>query len=67
MLFTVQKALPLMPDGAAIILASSVVGSKGLGANTVYAATKATRSAPSAAISRKVPGTRCGRRPEYRS
>jgi len=41
MLFTVQKALPLMPDGAAIILASSVVGSKGLGANTVYAATKA--------------------------
>jgi NAD(P)-dependent dehydrogenase (short-subunit alcohol dehydrogenase family) len=41
MLFTVQKALPLMPDGAAIILASSVVGSKGLGANSVYAATKA--------------------------
>ena len=31
MLFTVQKALPLMPDGAAIILPSSVVGSKGLG------------------------------------
>ena len=41
MLFTVQKALPLMPDGAAIILPSSVVGSKGLGANSVYAATKA--------------------------
>jgi NAD(P)-dependent dehydrogenase (short-subunit alcohol dehydrogenase family) len=41
MLFTVQKALPLMPDGAAIILTSSVVGSKGLGANSVYAATKA--------------------------
>ena len=41
MLFTVQKALPLMPDGAAIILASSVVGSKGLAANSVYAATKA--------------------------
>ena len=41
MLFTVQKALPLMPDGGAIILASSVVGSKGLGANSVYAATKA--------------------------
>jgi NAD(P)-dependent dehydrogenase (short-subunit alcohol dehydrogenase family) len=31
MLFTVQMALPLMPDGAAIILASSVVGSKGWG------------------------------------
>src|SRR5262249_52814546 len=45
MLFTVQKALPLMPDGAAIILTSSIVGSKGLGANSVYAATKAvTRS-----------------------
>ena len=41
MLFTVQKALPLMPDGAAIILTSSIVGSKGLGANSVYAATKA--------------------------
>jgi NAD(P)-dependent dehydrogenase (short-subunit alcohol dehydrogenase family) len=41
MLFTVQKALPLMPDGASIILTSSIVGSKGLGANSVYAATKA--------------------------
>jgi NAD(P)-dependent dehydrogenase (short-subunit alcohol dehydrogenase family) len=26
-LFTVQKALPLLPDGAAIILTSSIVGS----------------------------------------
>ena len=40
MLFTVQKALQLLPDGAAIILTSSTVGSKGLGANSVYAATK---------------------------
>jgi NAD(P)-dependent dehydrogenase (short-subunit alcohol dehydrogenase family) len=40
-LFTVQKALPLMPDGGSIILASSIVGSKGLAANSVYAATKA--------------------------
>lgn len=39
--FTVQKALPLMPDGSAIILNASVVGSKGLPANSVYAATKA--------------------------
>jgi hypothetical protein len=30
MLFTVQKALPLMPDGAAIMVTSSIVGSKGL-------------------------------------
>ena len=28
-LFTVQKALPLMPDGGSIILNASVVGSKG--------------------------------------
>ena len=41
MLFTVQKALPLMPDGAVIVLNASIVGSKGLGSNSVYAATKA--------------------------
>src|SRR5690349_14829510 len=41
MLFTVQKALPLMPDGASIILNASVVGSKGLASNSVYSATKA--------------------------
>ncbi len=40
-LFTVQKALPLMPDGASIILNASVVGSKGLPMNSVYSATKA--------------------------
>jgi NAD(P)-dependent dehydrogenase (short-subunit alcohol dehydrogenase family) len=41
MLFTVQKALPLLPDGASIILNSSIVGSKGLSMNSVYSATKA--------------------------
>jgi NAD(P)-dependent dehydrogenase (short-subunit alcohol dehydrogenase family) len=41
LLFTVQKALPLLPDGAAIILTASIVGSKGLAANSVYSATKA--------------------------
>jgi NAD(P)-dependent dehydrogenase (short-subunit alcohol dehydrogenase family) len=41
LLFTVQKALPLMPDGASIILNASIVGSKGLAANSVYSATKA--------------------------
>jgi NAD(P)-dependent dehydrogenase (short-subunit alcohol dehydrogenase family) len=41
LLFTVQKALPLMPDGASIILNASIVASKGLGANSVYSATKA--------------------------
>jgi NAD(P)-dependent dehydrogenase (short-subunit alcohol dehydrogenase family) len=39
--FSVQKALPLMPDGSTIVLTSSIVGSKGLAANTAYAATKA--------------------------
>ena len=41
LLFTVQKALPLLSDGASIILNSSIVGSKGLPANSVYSATKA--------------------------
>jgi NAD(P)-dependent dehydrogenase (short-subunit alcohol dehydrogenase family) len=41
LLFTVQKALPLLPDGASIILNSSVVGSKGMPINSVYSATKA--------------------------
>ncbi|MGH9499451.1 MAG: SDR family NAD(P)-dependent oxidoreductase [Terriglobales bacterium] len=41
-LFTVQKALPLLPDGASVILNASIVASKGLGgANSVYSATKA--------------------------
>lgn len=40
-IFTAQKALPLLPDGASIILNASVVGSKGLPANSVYSATKA--------------------------
>src|SRR5438309_647645 len=41
LLFTVQKALPLMPDHASTILNASIVGSKGLPANSVYSATKA--------------------------
>ena len=41
LLFTIQKALPLMPDGGSIILNASIVASKGLPANSVYSATKA--------------------------
>ena len=41
LLFTVQKALPLMPDGSSIILNASIVASKGFAANSVYSATKA--------------------------
>jgi len=40
-LFTVQKAVPLLSDGASIILNASIVASKGLAANSVYSATKA--------------------------
>ena len=41
LLFTVQKALPLLPDGASIILNASIVASKGLPLNSVYSSTKA--------------------------
>jgi NAD(P)-dependent dehydrogenase (short-subunit alcohol dehydrogenase family) len=41
LLFTVQKALPLLPYGASIILNASIVASKGLSMNSVYSATKA--------------------------
>src|SRR5450432_1770624 len=41
LVFTVQKALPLMPDGGSIILNASITGSKGMEAFSVYSATKA--------------------------
>ncbi len=41
LLFTVQKALPLMPDGAAIVLNASIAASTGTPAFSVYSATKA--------------------------
>jgi NAD(P)-dependent dehydrogenase (short-subunit alcohol dehydrogenase family) len=41
LLFTVQKAVPLLPDGASIILNASIAGSKGLATYSVYSATKA--------------------------
>ena len=41
LLFTVQKALALMPDGGAIILNASIFGSKGPADWSVYSATKA--------------------------
>src|SRR5882724_9468037 len=41
LLFTVQKALPLLPDGASIILNASIVATKGLPDWSVYSATKA--------------------------
>jgi NAD(P)-dependent dehydrogenase (short-subunit alcohol dehydrogenase family) len=41
LIFTVQKALPLLPDGASVILNASIAGTKGLAAYSVYSATKA--------------------------
>jgi NAD(P)-dependent dehydrogenase (short-subunit alcohol dehydrogenase family) len=41
LLFTVQKALPLLHDGASIILNASIVASKGSPNWSVYSATKA--------------------------
>lgn len=41
LVFTVQKALPLMPDGGSIILNASVVASKGWAGWSIYSATKA--------------------------
>jgi NAD(P)-dependent dehydrogenase (short-subunit alcohol dehydrogenase family) len=41
LLFTVQKALPLMPPGSSIILSASTNSIKGTPAFSVYGATKA--------------------------
>ncbi|HEX3724894.1 MAG TPA: SDR family oxidoreductase [Pirellulales bacterium] len=41
LLFSVQKALPLLKDGGSIILTASVVASKAFEASSVYSATKA--------------------------
>jgi NAD(P)-dependent dehydrogenase (short-subunit alcohol dehydrogenase family) len=41
MIFTVQKALPLMTDGGAIVLNGSIAASKGLPSQSLYNASKA--------------------------
>jgi NAD(P)-dependent dehydrogenase (short-subunit alcohol dehydrogenase family) len=41
MIFTVQKALPLLQDAGTIVLNASTAGSKGMAAFSVYAASKA--------------------------
>ena len=41
LLFTVQRALPLLPDGASIVFNGSIAGSKGMERFGVYNATKA--------------------------
>ncbi len=42
LLFTVQKALPILEDGGSIILNASIGTSKGVGGSSVYSATKAS-------------------------
>jgi NAD(P)-dependent dehydrogenase (short-subunit alcohol dehydrogenase family) len=41
LVFTAQKALPLMPEGGTIILTGSIVGIKGFPAFSIYSAAKA--------------------------
>ena len=41
LLFSVQKALPLMPDGAVAVLCGSIIGIKGSPKHSIYGATKA--------------------------
>jgi NAD(P)-dependent dehydrogenase (short-subunit alcohol dehydrogenase family) len=41
LVFTVQKALPLMPNGGSIILNASILASKGWAGWSIYSATKA--------------------------
>ncbi|WP_141698536.1 SDR family NAD(P)-dependent oxidoreductase, partial [Streptomyces lushanensis] len=41
LVFATQKALPLLPDGASVILLSSINASRGIEAMSVYSATKA--------------------------
>src|SRR5712691_4684567 len=50
-LFTVQQALPLLPNGASIILSASMVGSKGLPAYSVYSRLISRRSSTSISLS----------------
>jgi len=45
-LFTVQKALPLVPDGGSIIMTSSTAGSTAMAAFSVYSASKARQYCP---------------------
>ena len=45
LLFTVQKALPLMKEGGSVILTGSTAGRKGTASFSVYSATKAAVSA----------------------
>jgi NAD(P)-dependent dehydrogenase (short-subunit alcohol dehydrogenase family) len=66
-LFTVQKALPLMPRGSSIVLNASMVSVKGMPAFSVYAATKAALVRAQLDRRSERPSNPCKRRePRYR-
>jgi NAD(P)-dependent dehydrogenase (short-subunit alcohol dehydrogenase family) len=54
--FTIRKALPLLNDGASIILNTSVVGHEGVVNGTVYAATKAAMRSLTRSIAAELVG-----------
>jgi NAD(P)-dependent dehydrogenase (short-subunit alcohol dehydrogenase family) len=54
--FTIRKALPVLNDGAAIILNTSVVSHEGIANGTVYAATKAAMRSMTRSIAAELVG-----------
>jgi NAD(P)-dependent dehydrogenase (short-subunit alcohol dehydrogenase family) len=54
--FTIRKALPVLNDGASIILNTSVVGHQGVVNGTVYAATKAAMRSLTRSIAAELVG-----------
>jgi NAD(P)-dependent dehydrogenase (short-subunit alcohol dehydrogenase family) len=56
-LFTVQKALPLLSDGGSIILTGATSGSKGTPTSSVYGATKAAIRCFCAGVDRGTQGS----------
>jgi NAD(P)-dependent dehydrogenase (short-subunit alcohol dehydrogenase family) len=54
--FTIQKALPVLNDGASIILNTSVVSHQGVANGTVYAATKAAMRSLTRSIAAELVG-----------
>jgi hypothetical protein len=57
LLFTVQKALPLMPEGASIILNASIAGRKGFWSNSVEEKRHKSRRASFARMDNRLKGS----------
>jgi NAD(P)-dependent dehydrogenase (short-subunit alcohol dehydrogenase family) len=54
--FTLQKFLPLMPSGSAVVLTTSVSNSKGIATTSVYSATKAALRSLTRTFARELVG-----------